>query len=126
MRPGVWARPDNLDRAWPGPMPGRVWRFTGRPEFDEPRPADLAARLWDLSGWADGAEALVRAMRGGREPAERFVAAAAIVRHLRDDPVLPPALLPRGWPGARLRAAYDDYRRELGEMLTRERARSAR
>ena len=31
----------------------------------------------------------------------RFVAAAAMVRHLLTDPVLPDELLPADWPGAR-------------------------
>jgi phenylacetic acid degradation operon negative regulatory protein len=49
--------------------------------------------------------------------------AAAMVRHLQDDPVLPLALLPAGWPGARLRKAYAGYERELAGLLQQERAR---
>ncbi len=120
LRPGVWARPDNLAREWPSELSARVLRFQGRPGPGQPPPAELAARLWDLEGWSDTAGRLMAALRSGRDPAERFVAAAAIVRHLRADPVLPPALLPARWPGSRLRAAYDGYRRELGEMLRRE------
>lgn len=120
LRPGVWARPDNLVRDWPADLAGRVLRFSGRPGFDRPEGAQMAGRLWDLRSWAETAGQLMRGLRSGREPAERFVVAAAIVRHLRDDPVLPAGLLPPRWPGARLRAAYDGYRRELGEMLLRE------
>ena len=43
----------------------------------------------------------------------RFVVAAAIVRHLLTDPMLPAELLPADWPGARLRAAYHDFATEL-------------
>jgi phenylacetic acid degradation operon negative regulatory protein len=43
----------------------------------------------------------------------RFVAAAAMVRHLLTDPVLPPELLPDGWPGAALRDAYHEFAAEL-------------
>lgn len=120
LRPGVWGRPDNLLRPWP-PLPGPAWRFTGRPEPRDTAsaPSLLAARLWPLSAWAEGADELIRAMRTGRDPADRFMVAAAMVRHLRADPVLPPALLPPRWPGARLRGAYDGYRRELGDMLRR-------
>ena len=125
LRPGVWARPDNLVRDWPEGLTGRVLRFSARPGFDRPEPAELAGRLWDLASWADTAAQLIRSLRAGRDPAERFAVAATIVRHLRDDPVLPPALLPPRWPGARLRAAYDDYRRELGDMLRREALRPA-
>ena len=48
--------------------------------------------------------------------------AAAIVRHLQADPLLPALLLP-GWPGPRLRGAYSSYERELGDLLRRERRR---
>ena len=39
--------------------------------------------------------------------------AAAMVRHLLTDPVLPGELLPDGWPGAALREAYNDFAAEL-------------
>ncbi len=38
-----------------------------------------------------------------------------MVRHLLTDPVLPDELLPAHWPGARLRAAYNDFAAELLE-----------
>ena len=38
-----------------------------------------------------------------------------MVRHLLTDPVLPDELLPRQWPGIRLRAAYNDFAAELLE-----------
>jgi phenylacetic acid degradation operon negative regulatory protein len=41
------------------------------------------------------------------------VVAAAMVRHLLTDPVLPEELLPADWPGSRLRAAYNDFATEL-------------
>jgi phenylacetic acid degradation operon negative regulatory protein len=44
------------------------------------------------------------------------VVAAAIVRHVLTDPVLPDELLPADWPGTRLRAAYNDF---AGELLER-------
>lgn len=47
------------------------------------------------------------------EVPERFVVAAAMVRHLLTDPMLPDELLPTDWPGARLRAAYHDFAAEL-------------
>jgi phenylacetic acid degradation operon negative regulatory protein len=43
----------------------------------------------------------------------RFVVAAAMVRHLLTDPMLPTELLPADWPGARLREAYHDFATEL-------------
>jgi phenylacetic acid degradation operon negative regulatory protein len=106
-REGVWVRPDNLD----GPRPdleGCVWITGARPD-----PVPAAEELWDLAGWAAAGEALLAAMAGtdpsGADPEPAFLVAAAVVRHLRDDPLLPSALLPDRWPGARLRVAYDAY-----------------
>jgi phenylacetic acid degradation operon negative regulatory protein len=103
-REGVWLRPDNL-----GPVAaveGCRWWTGGRPDG----PVDAGA-LWDLEGWSRRAVALERAM--STTPVDRIAAsfgvAAAVVRHLRDDPLLPPALLPADWPADRLRAAYDGY-----------------
>ena len=44
-----------------------------------------------------------------------FVVAAAMVRHLLTDPMLPAELLPADWPGTRLRAAYHDFATELAQ-----------
>jgi phenylacetic acid degradation operon negative regulatory protein len=118
-REGVWLRPDNLD---PARLPDATdvarrqcaW-FDATPDGD---PAGLAAALWDLDGWAAGARALVERMADGLAPldagdrdvlAGAFVLSAAVLRHLQGDPLLPPALLPGGWPGGELRAAYDRY-----------------
>ncbi len=163
LRSGVWVRPANLRRAWPGSLRDRVWRFeirrlghspepserpsSGRPSSGQPEappsggsagpssrgpspdrwgPAEdgtLAASLWDLKGWASRAEALIGAFGSDESPARRFMTAAAIVRHLQTDPLLPASLLPAGWPGPRLRRAYAGYERELGELFRRERRR---
>jgi phenylacetic acid degradation operon negative regulatory protein len=32
-----------------------------------------------------------------------------VLRHFQADPLLPPSLLPDGWPGDRLRQDYDRY-----------------
>ncbi len=201
LRSGVWVRPANLRRGWPGSLRDRVWRFevrhlgpaaepsggpssgerppggpdsggpvsggpasggpasggpasggpaSGGPASGEPasggpasggpagrpssrrssperwHPAEdgtLAASLWDLKGWARRAEALIGAFGADESPARRFMTAAAMVRHLQTDPLLPTALLPAGWPGPQLRRAYADYERELGELFRRERRR---
>jgi len=39
-----------------------------------------------------------------------------MVRHLQGDPLLPPELELPDWPGAALRAAYDDYRTQMWPM----------
>ncbi|EFL20680.1 hypothetical protein SSOG_00392 [Streptomyces himastatinicus ATCC 53653] len=43
--------------------------------------------------------------------------AAAMLRHLLTDPVLPDELLPRGWPGAELRARYDAFETDFRGLL---------
>jgi len=74
-------------------------------------PAALAATLWDLAAWTRGAEELRAAMEATTPDriAAGFRVAAAVVRHLRDDPLLPAELLPTDWPGDRLRSDYDVY-----------------
>ena len=105
LREGVWTRPANLDLEWPAGIDGLGERLTTRPARD---PADLVAELWDLTGWARQARALLEAM-DTTDPVLRFTACATSVRHLLDDPVLPEELLPPGWPGADLRQAHLDY-----------------
>ncbi|MGW1668422.1 PaaX family transcriptional regulator C-terminal domain-containing protein [Streptomyces sp. NPDC002324] len=147
LREGVWLRPANLRRARTPEFGPTVAYFTGRPEQpaatatgNDPRPADgptardsaagadrptagdlparhLAASLWPLEDWAATAGTLLAHIERTRRPADRFTALAAAVRHLLADPVLPPELLPKGWPGPELRAAYTTHRRELVETI---------
>ncbi|CAM5743661.1 hypothetical protein SALBM311S_11237 [Streptomyces alboniger] len=94
-----------------------VQRYEARP--DRPAP-ELAASLWPLETWADTARALldhVTHVARADRPADRLTAFAAVVRHLLADPVLPPELLPDGWPGGELRTAYTDYQGELAETV---------
>ena len=126
LRSGVWARPANLRRGWPSSLRDRVWRFEVRTidssgGWRPAEPKELAADLWDLEGWASRADALLDAFGADDQPARRFMVAAAIVRHLQTDPLLPRSLLPSAWPGAQLRGAYTSYERELGDLLRRER-----
>lgn len=117
LREGVWLRPDNLGSTG-GPGLRRfdeVRWFRAVPEGD---PAALAARLWDLDGWAARADELRRGMAelvGPLEAGDRrglaagFVLSADVLRHLQADPLLPDELLPASWPGAALRQDYDRY-----------------
>jgi phenylacetic acid degradation operon negative regulatory protein len=88
---------------------GRV-RVLGARDDD---PADLTARLWDLTEWANAGHRLLGDMAEAIDVPGRFVAAAGMVRHLLTDPVLPAELLPDDWPGAELRSAYRDFAAEL-------------
>lgn len=109
LREGVWLRPDNLH----GPLPDEVAQRVRVLHARDDDPADLAARLWDLDGWADTGRALLADMEAAADMPARFVTAAAIVRHLLTDPVLPPELLPDDWPGEHLRRAYTAFAAEL-------------
>ncbi|HJR90044.1 MAG TPA: PaaX family transcriptional regulator C-terminal domain-containing protein [Aeromicrobium sp.] len=107
LREGVWMRPANLDR----------------PPFGDPHattlishpmePDRIAESLWDLAAWADRGRALLAASRRPALDAQRLAAVAALVRHLRTDPALPPELTPPNWPADEMRKAYDDYRTQL-------------
>ncbi|WP_405578086.1 PaaX family transcriptional regulator C-terminal domain-containing protein [Streptomyces sp. NBC_01092] len=120
LREGVWLRPANLLRPLPAGLDQVAQHYTARPD----RPAqELTVSLWPLDAWAGTGHALLAHVARARRPSDRFTAFAAVVRHLLADPVLPPELLPADWPGTRLRAAYDDYRRELAQDV---RAREAR
>jgi phenylacetic acid degradation operon negative regulatory protein len=114
LREGVWLRPANLRRPFPAELTPLVTRFLTRPEGPA---AELAAALWDVDGWATTARSLLHAYSTATTPAPRLTAAAAIVRHLLTDPVLPPELLPAGWPAADLHSTYAAYRTELMNLV---------
>jgi phenylacetic acid degradation operon negative regulatory protein len=122
LREGAWARPDNLPRA---SAPDDVWAiidaqcsfWTGRPDGDERTLTDelFAPKLWadrahELS---DGLAAVTAALRGGEHDrlADAFVAGAATLQHVRNDPLLPREVLPGRWPGTELRDTYRTYQR---------------
>ena len=109
LREGVWLRPDNLDIKLTQDVLGRGRVLHTRDD----EPADLAARLWDLPGWARIGHELLDEMAAATDIPGRFGAAAGMVRHLLTDPVLPGELLPGDWPGAALRDAYTNFAAEL-------------
>lgn len=109
LREGVWMRPANLDLQLAGELRGRVRVLSARDDD----PAGLVDALWDLPTWVDAGRRLLDDLSGASDVPTRFVAAAATVRHLLADPVLPAELLPDDWPGAALRQAYHDFAAEL-------------
>jgi phenylacetic acid degradation operon negative regulatory protein len=111
LREGVWMRPNNLDPELDPDVAARVRVLKAR----DAAPAQLAGELWDLPAWAATGHRLLDEMSAGTDVPARFVVAAAMVRHLLSDPMLPAELLPADWPGARLRAAYHDFATELAE-----------
>ncbi|WP_349269783.1 hypothetical protein MPNTM1_00239 [Mycolicibacterium parafortuitum] len=109
LREGVWLRPANVDVELGEEIATRVRVLSSR----DVAPAELAATLWDLTGWAQKGRHMLSEMAAAQDVPGRFVVAAAIVRHLLTDPVLPAELLPADWPGAALRAAYHDFAAEM-------------
>ena len=111
LREGVWMRPDNLDLNLDPDIAARVRVLKARDDA----PAELAGQLWDLPAWAETGHRLLDEMAAASDIPGRFVVAAAMVRHLLTDPMLPAELLPADWPGARLRDAYHDFATELAQ-----------
>ena len=114
LREGTWLRPANLLRDRPPIVTGQCTFFTSRPETN---PVQLAAELWDLETWLRRACELREALDPAAGLADRFVVAAAILRHLLVDPLLPDGLLPAGWPGTELRQRYEEFQREFEQLL---------
>ncbi|KAA0099037.1 PaaX domain-containing protein, C- domain protein [Mycolicibacterium sp. P1-18] len=109
LREGVWMRPANLDLQLADDLRDRVRVLRARDDD----PAGLVAALWDLPTWVETGRGLLAELSDAEDVPARFVAAAATVRHLLSDPVLPAELLPEDWPGAELRQAYHDFAAEL-------------
>lgn len=118
LREGLWGRPDNLDpdRSPEARQVADAWcrRWAGAVPDPGPEPGSL----WELDTWVTGAEVLrdemaqlLPRLEAGDpdELAGGFLTSAAVLRHLQADPLLPPELLPPGWPGAALRRDYDRY-----------------
>lgn len=116
LRDGVWLRPANLELAV-GASEGLVV-FTSTPHGDQ---ALLAARCFDLDGWARRARSLVQALHSTQlnkgSVAAGFERDAEVLRHLQRDPLVPVELLPRGWPGEALRDAYEAFDAEYRGLL---------
>lgn len=122
LREGVWMRPDNLDATLPTEVTDRVRVLSARDGDSD----DLVARLWDLTGWARDSHDLLDEMASAADVPARFVVAAAMVRHLLVDPVLPEELLPDDWPGAALRQAYNGFAAELSSLRDNDQLMEAR
>ncbi|MFW0789109.1 PaaX family transcriptional regulator C-terminal domain-containing protein [Gordonia sp. CPCC 205333] len=113
VRDGVWMRPDNHD-ALSIDVEGRVSLFSAVPQ--EPS-IELSDRLFEPARWAADTELMLAEYRDAVGVADRFEVAATIVRHILDDPLLPPELLPDDWPGDRLRQVYRDFRTDFIEFV---------
>jgi phenylacetic acid degradation operon negative regulatory protein len=121
LRPDIWMRPANL----PAPTPASDWVVTTGP-IAGVDPNELRGRLWDVEALGRRGTALLRTViRLGADtdwsdPAaipDIFIASAAVVRYLRDEPLLPPALTASDWPAGPLRTAYDALEQAFQTLL---------
>jgi phenylacetic acid degradation operon negative regulatory protein len=130
LREGVWTRPGNLSRESAPPESWKVadaqclW-WSGSP--DEPA-AELATRLFEPEPWARRAEMLTtrlvevtRALAGSDDGAlaDGFLAGAAGLAHIRQDPLLPSEIVADSdaATGDALRRAYRTYEAEFSTAL---------
>ncbi len=109
LREGVWMRPDNIDVDVDFDARAGIRML----QAHDAAPAELAELLWDLPAWALHGRDLLEQMAAASGIPGRFVVAAAMVRHLLSDPMLPAELLPADWPGGQLRDSYNDFATEL-------------
>jgi phenylacetic acid degradation operon negative regulatory protein len=128
LREGMWVRPANLPRA---SGPDDAWAvadaqcewWTGDPEADA---RAVAAELFEPEAWAERARSLHRQLARATasldhardaDLAHAFEAGAAVLTHVRADPLLPEPLCPAPWPGDALRATYSEYRSAFGAAV---------
>lgn len=126
LRDGVWLRPANLPGGVLPEAEALVAAHTVRIVGEVDDGPALARSLWDLDGWSAGAGDLLAEIaplqdRLDRDDADAlapaFVAAAASLRHLQADPLLPADLLPADWPGAELRATHERFEATFRRVL---------
>ncbi|MGI8753070.1 MAG: PaaX domain-containing protein, C- domain protein [Acidimicrobiales bacterium] len=113
----TWLRPANLIRSSSTPWPEGCVRFEGHPAIEGADDRAVVESLWDLEGWHQLGAELIGAYDSARGPAERFVVAAAILRQLRTDPLLPPAVTGDAWPAPGLRRVYEAFSDEIHGLM---------
>jgi phenylacetic acid degradation operon negative regulatory protein len=121
LRPDIWMRPANLER----PPADPEWICTSG-ELDDATPQALVGRLWDLDGLAAAAQTFLRRLdqlstdtdwSDERSIPAVFTFSAAVLRFLRNDPLLPGRLAPDDWPLDELRSGYDRFERSTQTLL---------
>jgi phenylacetic acid degradation operon negative regulatory protein len=103
LREGVWMRPANVIWTPDDVLAGSLEVMTATPQRHGP---DLARQLFGIDERAKTADELRTALGAAEGLAERIAIAAAVVRHLVADPLLPTEMLPPDWPGHALREIY--------------------
>ena len=114
LRPETWLRPANLD----GPRVGRDVAVARGP-VSGPSADELAHTLWDLPAIDARCRLLIAALDEPDLPLPAMmIRAAAVVRFLREEPLLPRSLTPDDWRADELRERYRDLDRTLGRMVS--------
>jgi phenylacetic acid degradation operon negative regulatory protein len=123
LRPDIWMRPANLPVPPVDAIADAIVVTGTIARIDEP---DLVGRLWGLDSLAAAAERLIARIDALRDELDlttpdaipaTFTLAAGILRFLRSEPMLPPALTPDPWPVTELRRRYGDLERDLQRTL---------
>ena len=121
LRPDVWMRPANL--APPEVEPG--WILTTGP-IETGEPGQPTGSLWDLRSIATVAHSLLAELETLAADLDwttpesippAFTVSASVVRFLRTEPLLPPALVGADWPVETLRLRYDEFERRFQAAL---------
>lgn len=121
LRPDIWTRPSNL-----GPPPTAPDWLVTTGTLDGIGPQRLVARLWDLDAIAESANRLRSEMTSRRATADwddhgaipdLFTTSAAVVRFLRNEPLLPVELTPDAWPVDVVRRMYDEFEADHQRLL---------
>jgi phenylacetic acid degradation operon negative regulatory protein len=121
LRPDTWLRPANLPA--PADVDGTIAVHGALRGAD---PHDLVSRLWELDSIARRSAELLAELESGatmlRSQGARALPvtmplAAAVVRFLRAEPLLPAPLTPPRWPVDNLRDRYAAFDRAYGRTL---------
>ena len=113
LRPETWLRPANVA----GPRVGRDVAVVRGP-LSGPDPEELAHALWNLPAIDARCRALIAALDvSDQDLPAMMLRAAAVVRFLREEPLLPRSLTPGDWRADELRERYRDLDRTLGRAV---------
>ena len=119
LRPECWLRPSNIDD--PVGLTDLDGVVAVRGALTGLDPATMARRVWDLDAIAARCRWLLARLGEPPEAAtalpDAMLVSAAVVRFLREEPLLPAALTPDGWPVDDLRRVYREYDRDFGRVL---------
>jgi len=113
LRPDTWLRPANLLR----PHVDRAAAVVHGPLSGDD-PVELVNRLWNLPAIASRCRFLRSEMdRSQHDLPIAMRTAAAVVRFLREEPLLPLSVTPPDWPVDELRERYREFDRQLGRAV---------